>query len=88
MKHKLKSSSEHTQYMLLYQNVWFSKFYTLRKPMHQTNLANMRVVAEFNDDKAKTKRLCTAFVAFSNDLPYVQYLSDDTNIIITKSLDV
>ena len=87
----LAINPERTQYMLLDQNdrdickTGFSKLCTLRKPIHHTNLANMCIVAIFNNDKIKIKRLCDTFVASSNDLPHVQYLSDDTYIIITRS---
>lgn len=82
---------ERTQFMLLDQKdreicrVGFSKLCTLRKPIHQTNLANKCLVAIFNDDKIKMKHLCTTLVALGNDLPEIQYLSDDTYIIITRT---
>ncbi|MCG7882404.1 MAG: methyl-accepting chemotaxis protein [Candidatus Thiodiazotropha endolucinida] len=81
---------ERTQYMLLNQHdrdickVGFPKLCTMRKPIHHTNLARMCILAVFSNDKEKIKRLCTTVVAFSNDLPHVQYLSDDTYIIITR----
>ena len=82
---------ERTQFMLLDQKdrekcrVGFSKLCTLRKPIHQTNLANKCLVAVFNDDKIKMKRLCSTLVALGDDLPEIQYLSDDTYIIITRT---
>lgn len=82
---------ERTQFMLLDQSdretcrVGFSKLCTLHKPVHQTNLANMCIVAVFNNDKIKMKRLCSTLVALNNDLPQIQYLSDDTYIIITRT---
>ena len=82
---------ERTQYMLLGQHdrdvckIGFPKLCTLRKPIHQTNLASMCIVAVFSNDKEKIRRLCTTVVTFSNDLPHEQYLSDDTYIIITRT---
>ena len=44
----------------------------------------MCIVAVFSNDKIR--RLCTTVVTFiSNDLPHVQYLSDDTYIIIIRT---
>ena len=82
---------ERTQYMLLNQHdrdvckVGFPKLCTLRKLIHQTNLAIMCIVAVFSNDKEKIRRICTAVVTFSNDLSHVQYLSDDTYIIVTRA---
>ena len=82
---------ERTQFMLLDQKdretcrVGFTKLCTLRKPIHQTNVANKCLVAVFNDDKIKMKRLCSTLVALGNDLPEIQYLSDDPYIIITRT---
>ena len=42
-------------------------------------------MAVFNDDKIKMKRLCSTLVALGNDLPEIQYLCDDTYIIITRT---
>ena len=48
----------------------------------------MCIVAVFSNNKEKIRRLCTTVVTFSNVLPHVQYLSDDTYTIITRTFAI
>ncbi|MEW8544194.1 MAG: envelope fusion protein [Candidatus Thiodiazotropha sp.] len=87
----LAINAQRTQYMLLQQSdrdtchLSFPNLCALRKPMYQVNLARMCVIALFMRDKIKVKHLCPTMVKMDNNLPRVQYMSDDLYIIITRS---
>ena len=87
----LAINAERTQYMMLNQKerdtckLSFLGLCAIRKPLYQVNLSQMCIVALFMRNKRKVNNTCQTMLQYDKNLPRVQYMNDDTYIIITKT---